>query len=395
MIHILLMILKIIGVILLVILGLLLTAVLLILFVPVRYRADVSFDGKPDGEAAVSWLLHLVRIRVSYHEHADVSGRVLWFKLFDTRLWPAEDEEEDDSESEPEKIFTEAEKVPVLSEDRSEDKSKEAPVLSETERQEIPLETVVEAPKAEEKKIAEDKKTTVQVEAESEDEEFVVHATELSSESSESQKNSSQSVPPADTSERSSDITPKETVGNEEGSKKSKPRFSVKIKEKLIQLINKLRALLARLRELPEKFRKLADGISKKKSSLEKTWNSISMFLHDEQNRKAFHLVWKRTKKLVHYVLPKKLQGRIHFGFDDPYDTGQVLTAVSPFYSLYARTLTLEPDFTGTALDGELHLKGRIALWYPLWTAARLFISKDFRRLLRFLRKRDSGTKKA
>ena len=391
MIHILLMILKIIGVILLVILGLLLTAVLLILFVPVRYRADISFDGKPDGEAAVSWLLHLVRIRVSYHEHADVSGRVLWFKLFDMRLWPAED----DSESEPETIFTEAEKVQVLSEDRSEDKSTEAPVLSEPERQEISLETVVEAPKAEEKKTAENKKTTVQVEAESEDEEFVVHATELSSESSESQKNSFQSVPPADTLESSSDTTPKETVGNEESSKKSKPRFSVKIKEKLIQLINKLRALLARLRELPGKLQKLADGISKKKISLEKTWNSISMFWHDEQNRKAFHLVWKRTKKLVHYVLPKKLQGRIHFGFDDPYDTGQVLAAVSPFYSLYARTLTLEPDFTGTALDGELHLKGRIALWYPLWTAARLFISKDFRRLLRFLRKRDSGTKKA
>ncbi len=385
------MILKIIGVILLVILGLLLTAVLLILFVPVRYRADISFDGKPDGEAAVSWLLHLVRIRVSYHEHADVSGRVLWFKLFDMRLWPAED----DSESEPETIFTEAEKVQVLSEDRSEDKSTEAPVLSEPERQEISLETVVEAPKAEEKKTAENKKTTVQVEAESEDEEFVVHATELSSESSESQKNSFQSVPPADTLESSSDTTPKETVGNEESSKKSKPRFSVKIKEKLIQLINKLRALLARLRELPGKLQKLADGISKKKISLEKTWNSISMFWHDEQNRKAFHLVWKRTKKLVHYVLPKKLQGRIHFGFDDPYDTGQVLAAVSPFYSLYARTLTLEPDFTGTALDGELHLKGRIALWYPLWTAARLFISKDFRRLLRFLRKRDSGTKKA
>ena len=159
--------------------------------------------------------------------------------------------------------------------------------------------------------------------------------------------------------------------------------FGAKIKEKLARLIKQARTLWDRLRELPGKIRKLADGISKKKISLEKTWNSISMFWHDRQNQKAFHLVWK------------KVQGRIHFGFDDPYDTGQVLTVVSPFYGLYARTLTLEPDFTGTALDGELHFKGRIALWYPLWTAARLFISKDFRRLLRFLRKRDSGTKKA
>ena len=137
----------------------------------------------------------------------------------------------------------------------------------------------------------------------------------------------------------------------------------------------------------------MVDGISKKKISLEKTWNSISMFWHDEQNQKAFRLVWKRTKKLVRYILPRKLRGRIHFGFDDPYDTGQVLAAVSPFYGMYARTLTLEPDFTGTALDGELHFKGRIALWCPLWTAARLFISKDFRRLLKFFRKRERNTK--
>ena len=95
MIHVILMILKIIGILVLLILGLILAAILLILFIPVRYRADISFDGKPDGEAAVSWLLQAVRIRVSYHEHADVSGQVLWFKLFDMRLWPPEDEAEE------------------------------------------------------------------------------------------------------------------------------------------------------------------------------------------------------------------------------------------------------------------------------------------------------------
>ena len=357
MIHILLMILKIIGIILLVILALLLTAVLLILFIPVRYRADVSFDGKTDGEAAVSWLLHLVRIRVSYHEHADVSGRVLWFKLFDMRLWPAEDEETEGLDFEPESVKTEV--------------TAQKPVFTETGNQEDVPEPVVVA-KPEPEQTAETNVPTVRTDSK-DDEELTVHATELSSEFDEPQKNETEDF----TSDENTD----------------KIRFSVKIKEKLSGVIKKLCAFFDKLRGLPGKFQKLADGISKKKISLEKTWNSISMFWHDEQNQKAFRLVWKRTKKLVRYILPRKLQGRIHFGFDDPYDTGQVLTAVSPFYGLYARTLTLEPDFTGTALDGELHLKGRIALWYPLWTAARLFISKDFRRLLKFFRKRERNTK--
>lgn len=365
MIHILLMILKIIGIILLVILGLLLTVVLLILFVPVRYRADVSFDGKPDGETMVSWLFYLVRIRISFHEHADASGRALWFKLFDMRLWPPEDEAEE-LEFEPKSSKTEV--------------TAHEPVFTETVNREDVPEPVAEAAKPETKQDSETNVSTVQMD--SKDDELAVHATELSPELDEPQKNELK------------DISSDKNIGKVQ-EEAPKIRFSVKFKEKLSRLIKKIRTLFDKLRGLPEKIQKVIDGISKKKISLEKTWNAISMFWHDEQNQKAFRLIWKRTKKLVRYVRPRKLQGRIHFGFDDPYDTGQVLTAVSPFYGLYARTLTLEPDFTGTALEGELHFKGRIAVWYPLWTAARLFISKDFRRLLRFLRKRDSGAKKA
>ena len=90
----------------------------------------------------------------------------------------------------------------------------------------------------------------------------------------------------------------------EKTSKEERTGFAAKIREKFAQLIKKLRALFTRIRELPGKIRKLADGILKKKISLEKTWNSISMFWHDEQNQKAFRLIRKRIGKLVRYVLP-------------------------------------------------------------------------------------------
>ena len=369
------MIFKIIGILVLLTLGLILAAILLILFVPARYRADISFDGKPDGEAAVSWLLQAVRIRVSYHEHADVSGQVLWFKLFDMRLWPPEDEAEEfesdrndpkTADEEPGQIISEINEIPEIPDRRPETGTPESsapkPSFSEstTEQKADILDLELE-------KHARSKLKVVP-ESLKEDDELVVHATEISS---------------------GSDV--QITQSNKgKTSKEKRTGFAAKIREKFAQLIKKLRALFTCIRELQGKIGKLADGILKKKISLEKTWNSISMFWHDEQNQKAFHLIRKRIGKLVRYVLPRKLSGRIHFGFDDPYDTGQVLTAVSPFYGFYAKTLTLEPDFTGTALDGEIHLKGRIALWYPLWTAARLFISKDFRRLLRFLRKRNA-----
>lgn len=98
------------------------------------------------------------------------------------RLWPPEDEEEQKTKSETEPVFAEFEKTPVLSENDSEIRNTEVSVLTENEQQEIPLETVAETSKAEEKKTAGDDRTAVPAE----DDELVVHATELISGSNES-----------------------------------------------------------------------------------------------------------------------------------------------------------------------------------------------------------------
>lgn len=72
-------ILKIIGILLLVILGLLLFVIISVLFVPLRYRAEGSFYEKLKGSASVSWFLHLISLKISYDEKAQVDVRVLWF----------------------------------------------------------------------------------------------------------------------------------------------------------------------------------------------------------------------------------------------------------------------------------------------------------------------------
>ena len=263
---------------------------------------------------------------MSYHEHADVSGQVLWFKLFDMRLWPPEDEAEEfesdrndpkTADEEPGQIISEINEIPEIADRRPEpgtpESSASKPSFSEstTEQKADILDLELEKHAG--------SKLKVVPESLKEDDELVVHATEISS---------------------GSDVQITQS-NKEKTSKEERTGFAAKIREKFAQLIKKLRALFTCIRELQGKIGKLADGILKKKISLEKTWNSISMFWHDEQNQKAFHLIRKRIGKLVRYVLPRKLSGRIHFGFDDPYDTGQVLTAVSPFYGFYAKTLTL------------------------------------------------------
>ena len=69
MLHLILGILKVIGIILLVLLGLVLLAILVLLFVPVRYRLSGKKEAELlEGAAGVSWLLHLVSLTAEYKE---------------------------------------------------------------------------------------------------------------------------------------------------------------------------------------------------------------------------------------------------------------------------------------------------------------------------------------
>ena len=89
------------------------------------------------------------------------------------------------------------------------------------------------------------------------------------------------------------------------------------------------------------------------------------------------------TKKLIRHLLPTKCSGRVRFGFEDPYTTGQILTYISPFYGWYARSVQVEPVFDENVMEGELRLKGRVRVATLLWIVIRLFMDKNFRRLLK------------
>ena len=109
----------------------------------------------------------------------------------------------------------------------------------------------------------------------------------------------------------------------------------------------------------------------------------VRTFLNDQENRKTIGLLWRQVKKLLRHVLPRKISGRVRFGFDDPATTGQILTYISPFYGLYAKTLKLEPIFEEKVLDGELHVKGHIRAATLLWIVIRVVLNKNFRVLLK------------
>lgn len=84
MIHILLLILKIIGIILLSVIGLLLLAVLSVLFVPVRYKVKGDYHKEFTGKLHIGWFLNALRLDASFDKELKARARVLFFTLYDS-----------------------------------------------------------------------------------------------------------------------------------------------------------------------------------------------------------------------------------------------------------------------------------------------------------------------
>lgn len=81
MLHVILFILKLLGILILILLGLIILAALLVLFVPVRYRGEGSYFEKVKGNMKISWLLHILSVMVRYDEEVVISVRLFGFRI--------------------------------------------------------------------------------------------------------------------------------------------------------------------------------------------------------------------------------------------------------------------------------------------------------------------------
>lgn len=276
-----LMILKVIGWILLGVLGLLIGVLLLVLFVPVRYRFAVSKYETVRGQIRITWLLHMFSAAFTYEEefHTDI-------RFFGRNLFREEEEPADAKES-------------------IEQGTRET--LEHAGR-------VIEDPKS----ISETKETVVQ--------------------ETEVEKQTTDRIP-----------------------------IYRKIANKVTVFLKKTKQNM---------------------TSVWQKWQDIRSFFENEANQATLKLIWRQIRKILHHLRPVKLQGKVMFGFDDPYTTGQVLSAAAVAYPWYGRSIQIIPCFEDEILEGELQGQGRICLGVLLYQGIRILLDRNFRKLLKQWRRK-------
>ena len=108
MLHIILLILKILGCIILGILALLLAAVLIALFVPFKYELSAAYDGQPEASGKLSWLFGAMKVQGEFKDKKLwARASILWFRIFS--MGETADAQTDDVPEETEKSSASAE----------------------------------------------------------------------------------------------------------------------------------------------------------------------------------------------------------------------------------------------------------------------------------------------
>ncbi len=344
MLHILLLIVKIIGILILAILGLLLMMILIVLFVPVRYKALAVYEEeKFTLDASVSWMLHVIHARVLQKgEKPHITIRLFGFLLYDSNRERKEKSVKKSGKSHKTgkmrtlNIEKKSKEKKSKEQNSKEQNSKEQSGVNQEPGKDdaFKLETLVTDGKQSvaEQKIDPDGKVMIPKQPD-----FVSEHREL--------------------------LEEEEKQGVFE---------TIAVKLRKVKL--KIAAFFQRIKDT---MKKIAESFYNIKNKI----NIITDFLKDDQNKEALKITWSGLKRFLKHIIPRKLTADLIFGTGDPCSTGQALGAIGLLYGIYGEHLRITPDFENKRLEGRLYAKGRIRFLSILIIMLKLIMDKHVKEL--------------
>ena len=314
--HILLFLLKLIGIVLLVILGLIVLILAIILLTPIRYRIGASKYQTIQAEGKVMWLFRLIEMVFKLDTGAEegkrlhLSFRIAWLKLYDNQ-------------------------------------------------------------KPKEKRIKQKKTRKTKSKPESKQSEKVIQAAKP--------EQSEAKVQPIKT-EQAAEMKHEEKLieGPKESAVEKILRLAKNAANKILSLIRGVFSLICSILGIPLK---IMDGLEKLENFFTKLREKKEAFLafyNETHNHQWFTAFWRRLKKLLLRILPRADRLYLHFGFEDPATTGQVLGGLSILYPICGEKMELCPEFNEEILEGEVKCHGRIRPVSLVIFAVKSFLNKQF-----------------
>ncbi len=374
--HIVLLVLKVLGITLLIILGLILLLVLLLLVAPFTYQIDGSYHEDPRASIRIRWLAFVIDLKGCYQEqkflyYLKSFGFMVSTNDENNKHYKPPAEEEEDFTSVPTTV------LPNL-EDELDAFDKE----QEAEGALVPAEVTGTDPEGAE--------TSGTLPAVSEDELPTVVEEQL----------------PAP-GEEGGWFHPLEWLGDKIQNGLSK--FTDALSHSVESMVEHVTSFFEKINlffdELPEKIHNKIGEISfktidflvnikdninqllKKKDFILKKYRQVRKLLDKDYTKKFLSNLKKFCMKAVKHVRPRKLKGDIRFGLEDPAQTGQMLGAVSLLIPIYKKGLRIHPNFNEKEFEGDISIKGRVIVGVMALLAIRYFVNLNTYKTVRAVMK--------
>lgn len=360
--HIILLILKIIGIVLVSLIGVFLALILLGLFVPLRYniKGEKGNEQPIEADVRVNWLLHIVSFSLKYKEKVSYRLRIFGFTVL---------KGEDDFSSE---------------EDRS---SKEG------RQQGQPNKKVKKKEKSARHEAGYRKKTSELRRSKEKD----LDVTEQHSlnEKKQEKMDCQNEYLEAVFEEEDTKISPLKTIKKDhqpdEEHKTQENPLEIEINEtetgntKTEKLRERIRQFFVynwnKAKKLFYKVKQFCIDLCKKKEQAVEVFGIIKDFFQAKENKAGLGVLWKQVKKLGKHCGPKKWDYKVRFGTGDPARTGQILGIISGVGGMIGIMPNITPEFQEEVLEGDFFLKGRIQIYYLSWLLIGIWKNEDFHKL--------------
>ncbi len=318
MLHILMMIIKIIGILILLILGIVLLIICSVLFVPITYQIHGRWQKEKRIHGRVCWFFSALSYSFAYENEAFVSS----FQVFGIKRKQKEEKEtkrhrrknfKDNVRGENEKQFMDLEKA--------------------DENQENEYDTVTDKITIEE--VEEYKKEPLEY--------------DLSVENEKEEENTGEG----------------EKYNREE--KGEKKGWIEKLKEKIFGIIYNIKCKIKKFCAIIKQWRD--------------KWEWYRDFWQAEFTQNALVFARGELFTLLNHLKPKKIKGTLRIGLEDPAATGQIYGGLCVLQSFAFMDVKVIPEFEQKILEADLSVKGKVMVFTFLKTAAKLYFHKDVRQM--------------
>lgn len=367
MLHILLMILKIIGIILLAIIGIALLIVILILFVPIRYKIQAHRYDDTMAKVNVSWLLSAIRFTLKYNgAEVDTKIRILGFDGSKFINGDTKQKQEDIIDYTNEEEKTEPKMEPKACDTDALDENKSDNVSNNTNG------------------IDKSDDTNKDNGIDTEDRTNTDNAI-----GTEDSTNTDNDIDAEDGTNKDNDIDTEDGTNKDNGidtedstnqsdissSKEQKKKNTRKPKNIFSRLVFKAKKIYHKFKTWCKKLMNML----KKADDIKTKLLALAEFIDSREFKDNFAFVKVQLGRLFKHIMPLKHRIKLEFGTGSPDTTGEILGALAVVMALTGMNIQVMPDFDNAIFRGEIYMKGRIRLFNILIIALKVYFNKELR----------------